>query len=442
MLGTIIQREILEYLKSLKLLIGVILTVILITISTLINIGDYQQRRQDYLNAVENAEYAFRVDIFREPRPLSVLVQGKDKKLGNKLQFNYMQLPIQTSGYMGYSSQHRRFFAGFAAVDFAFVVRVVMSLLVIFLAYNAISEEKEKGTLKLALSNHLPRDRLLLGKGLGGLFVILGSLLIAAVTAALIMILHPGFAMTGEIAVRMLGITGLSALYLLSFYALTLFISVAFNRPSTGLLVLLQIWIFLIVIYPNLSVILAKKLFPLTTQTELAERKRALTEPLQEELAETRRQFMEMVRTGGRDTALQLRNVELNEQMTSKNYQVDSDYSRQMTDQMNGARTIGLLSPAMLFDTASQTFARTGMGEYERFMAGVERAWRFYIDHFKLRYTDIEAFRNSKVPAFSYASISPSKSFILSLPQWLLLFLFTVIFFLLGYTSFLRKDVR
>jgi len=270
--------------------------VILVTVSTLINIGDYQQRRQDYLNAVENAEYAFRVDIFRGPQPLSVLVQGKDKKLGNKLQFTYMGLPIKTSGYMGYRSQHRRFFAGFASVDFAFVVRVVMSLLVIFLAYNAISEEKDRGTLKLALSNHLPRDQLLLGKLFGGLFVILGSLLIASITAALIMILHPGFAMTGEIAVRMLGIVGLSGLYLLCFYALTLFVSVVFNRPSTALLVLLQIWIFLIVIYPNISVILAKKLIRLPTQTEIADQKRALTESLQEDLQKTRQEFSKMVR--------------------------------------------------------------------------------------------------------------------------------------------------
>jgi len=51
MIVTIIKREILEYLKSSKLLIGLSLTVILITISTIINIGDFQQRRQDYLDA-------------------------------------------------------------------------------------------------------------------------------------------------------------------------------------------------------------------------------------------------------------------------------------------------------------------------------------------------------------------------------------------------------
>jgi ABC-type transport system involved in multi-copper enzyme maturation permease subunit len=353
-----------------------------------------------------------------------------------------MMLPIKTSGYMGFSSQHRRFFAGFASVDFAFVVRVVMSLLVIFLAYNAISEEKQRGTLKLALSNHLPRDQLLFGKLLGGMFVILGSLVIASLTVLLIMVIHPNFPMTGEIFSRMLGIIGLSGLYLLCFYALTLFISVVFNKPSTALLVLLQLWIFLIVIYPNLSVILAKKMVALPTQMELGDRKRALTESLREEHAKTRQAFSEMVRTGRRDVALQLKNVDLNAQMTEKNYQVDSDFSKQLTGQKRAARTIGLLSPAMLYNTASQSFARTGMDEYERFMNGVERAWQFYIERFKLRYTDVEAYRNTEVPPFTYTSISPAKSFFQSLPQWILLFLFTVVFFLLSYISFLRKDIR
>ena len=104
MIVTIIKREILEYLKSSKLLIGLSLTVILITISTIINIGDFQQRRQDYLDASKNAERSFRVEIFREPKVLSTLVRGKDRKLGSRLEFNYMNLPIRTSGYMGYAS--------------------------------------------------------------------------------------------------------------------------------------------------------------------------------------------------------------------------------------------------------------------------------------------------------------------------------------------------
>ena len=47
MLRTIIKREILEYLKSAKFLIGIGVTLILATGSTIINVQDYKLRKQE-----------------------------------------------------------------------------------------------------------------------------------------------------------------------------------------------------------------------------------------------------------------------------------------------------------------------------------------------------------------------------------------------------------
>jgi ABC-type transport system involved in multi-copper enzyme maturation permease subunit len=207
MLKAIVQREILEYLKSSKFLIGLCLTVVLVGISTFISIGDYQQRQQDYLDAKEGLKVqSISVDIFRKPQLLCILVQGKDRELGRRIEISFTYLPIQATGYMGESfSQHHQYISGFESVDFAFVVRVVMSLMVIFLAYNSIAEERSQGTLKLALANALPRGKLLLGKFLGGLFVILGSLTIVTLTAVLIMIIHPAISPDSESSVRIAG---------------------------------------------------------------------------------------------------------------------------------------------------------------------------------------------------------------------------------------------
>jgi len=54
MLKAIIQREILEYLKSCKFLIGLCMSMVLVGIGTFINVGDYRQRQQDYLDAKQN----------------------------------------------------------------------------------------------------------------------------------------------------------------------------------------------------------------------------------------------------------------------------------------------------------------------------------------------------------------------------------------------------
>jgi ABC-type transport system involved in multi-copper enzyme maturation permease subunit len=445
MLAVIIKREILEYIKSAKFMIGLGITVTLLVISTLINIQDYTIRQQDYLDAQrELTKDTFYVRVLRPPQMLSILAQGKDRKLGNSLTMTYLNLPYRTSGYLGqYTSKHQQYAAGFAAVDFVFVVRVVLSLMVIFLAYNAISEEKTQGTLKQVLANALPRDQILLGKFAGGLIVVLGSLLISTVFTVLIMLFHPAVSIAGTDWPRILSILGVSALYLICFYTLSLFVSVAVNRPATALMILLQIWIFLIIILPNLGVIAADNLDPLPSEQEIAQQKTAAFLPYAEEFKKVRDAFTQAVRSAQAvPEEIGKRNIELWTMQTDMNFQVDSEFSRKMTAQMNFAQNFSFLSPAVLLDQAVNRYAKTGMNEFEKFMEGVYRHWQKLAERMKLRYEDIKAYKEANLPEFSYLSEPMSESFVSTLPQWILLFVFGVIFFTLAYVKFLKKDVR
>ena len=201
MLTAIIKRDILEYTMSSKFLVCLGLAVVLVGLSTFINIGDYRQRQQDYLDAINNFESrGISIEIFREPQVLSTLVQGKDRELGNRVRINYLELPFQTSGYMGHTSQHHRYLSGFTPIDFAFVVRVVLSLMVIFLTYNSIAGVRIQGTLRLTLANPLSRAQMLLGKFLGGLFVVLATLTIAILVAVLVLVLHPAISVDRDMS--------------------------------------------------------------------------------------------------------------------------------------------------------------------------------------------------------------------------------------------------
>ncbi len=443
MLKAIVQREILEYLKSSKFLIGLCLTVVLVGISTFINIGDYQQRQQDYLDAKQSLKSkATNVEIFRKPQILSTLVQGRDRELGSRIQINFMYFPIQTSGYIGeYASQHHRYVCGFASVDFAFVVRVVLSLMVIFLAYNSISEERTQGTLKLALANPLPRGQLLFGKFLGGLFVVLSSLTIATLIAVLVMVLHPAISLDSELSMRVLGMWGISAFYLGTFFTLSLMASTIINRPSIALLVLLQIWVVIIVIYPNISVILSQHLLELPGQEELADRQRSLFESYEKEYDKAWQAFKKMVDSGQRDQEIGRKWFEPSAQRTDLYHRVDSEYSQQLTRQMHLARNIGLLSPSVLYDSIMQRLARTDIQEFDSLMEGVEQYWYKYLERWGLRYTDVEAFKKFKLPEFSYTTQSAAECIVQTLPQWSILFLLSVVFFVVAHTVFMRKDI-
>ena len=443
MLKAIIQREILEYLKSSKFLIGLGLTVVLIGIGTFVSIGDYQQRQQDYLDAVQSLESGgFNIKVYRKPQILSTLAQGRDRELGSRIEFNYLNLPIQTSGYMGeYASQHHRYVSGFASVDFAFVVRVVLSLMVIFLAYNSISEEKAQGTLRLALANPLSRGQLLFGKFLGGLFVVFGSLTIATLVSVLIMVLHPAISLDRELSLRILGMWGISALYLGAFFTLSLMASTIFNRSSIALLVLLQIWIFVIVIYPNISVILSQHLIKLPSREELADRKRAIFQPYEQEYNQSREAFHKMVESSQHDQELSKRNFEVSAQRTELHHRVNNEYSQRLMRQMHLAQNIAIFSPSVLLNGVMQRLARTDIREFDSFMEGVERHWRKYVEQWPLRYTDYEAYRESKLPEFTYATQSAAEGIVQTLHQWIILFLLSVVFFVTAHTVFMRKDI-
>ncbi len=437
----------LDYLKSAKFLIGLAITVILITLSTMININDFKQRHQDYLNARQELKEKGkrRVQVFRPPQVLSLLVQGKDRKLGNRLEMTYLNLQSRTSGYMGeYASEHRRYTAGFAAVDFAFVVRVVLSLMVIFLAYNAISEEKFRGTLRLALANRLPRDQLLLGKFTGGLIVVIGSLLVSAVIAFLILLFHPSISLSGSDWMRILLILAVSALFIICFYTLSLFVSVLVNRPFIALLILLQAWIFLTIIYPNMGVVLAENFYSLPSEKEISQRKIDAFQPYTEEYRKSRDAFSSSIRSGSMPSAeLGLRSVELSALQTEKRYQVDKEFYSTLTKQMKLAQTISIFSPAAVYDQIVDRLARTDMVDFERFMDGVYRYWQGQVVEMqKLLYKDPKAYTKAELPDFTYPSETTSQSLVATLPLWAILFVFSLVFFALAYTAFLRKDVR
>ncbi len=109
---------------------------------------------------------------------------------------------------------------------------------------------------------------------------------------------------------------------------------------------------------------------------------------------------------------------------------------------MKFAQFISIFSLAVLYDQAMQRLARTDMLAFEKFIEGAERHWQKFIEWYQLRYTDLNAFREVKLPEFSYSTEINTKSLVATLPQVMILFLFSVIFFVLAYVSFLRKDVR
>jgi ABC-type transport system involved in multi-copper enzyme maturation permease subunit len=445
MLTVIVKREILEHLISPKFLIGIAITTALMATSTVMNLANYRQRQQDYLDAQREMQGdRVTTSIFRSPQTLSVFVQGLDRKLGTQMKVDSTTIPARLSGYMGeYVSGNPRLSSGFETVDLAFVVRVVLSLMVIFLAYNAVSEEKSHGTLRLVLSNSIPRDQLLMGKFLGGLFVILGSMIVSALLSILLVVMSRSMPLGRADWARIAGMLGISALYLICFYTCGLFVSVLVNRPAIALMVLLQVWIFFVVIYPNLSIVIAENFRRLPTQEEVSRMKQAAFQPYDAEY----RKVLQEIRQGysspkGPDKDVSSHLMELFSLRAESDYKVDQDFSRRLGEQVRLAHGIAIMSPAALYDIAMTRLARTDLTDYERFMTGVLPLWRADVERTKLLYKDVRAYRKATVPPFSYVPETLAESFGAAALQGSILLFLGIVFFVLAYTIFLRKDVR
>ncbi|MBT4484611.1 MAG: ABC transporter permease subunit [Candidatus Latescibacteria bacterium] len=437
MLGTIIVREIQEYIKSKKFLIGLLVTIFLVTLSTVINIEDFQRRNNDYHTALQLSKSLF-IKVYRPPQVLSIFAQGKDRIFGTTVTLMYGKISTITTGYMGVLfDKDNQLGAGFSTVDFSFIVKIVLSLLVIFFAYNSISGEKANGTLKMVLANRVPRDTMILGKCIGGLFVIILSLLIALIFSLLIIVLHPAVSLGIPDWIRIFGMFGVSALYLAVFYIMSFFISVMVNRPSTALIVLLQLWLFLTVIYPNATVIIVKKWYSVSSEEELYRRKYEPTKEIQE----LNDRIKELRKTGNREQSRQLsqkiREMRGNE-LAVRNYQIDSEFRNELHRQAECAQNIAILSPSVLYDKIMIRLAKTGMAEFEKFIDALLPYYRMLL---KSELFSREA-DSDKLPIFSYSTEKAEESFFVAASDVLVLFLFGTVFFVLSYAAFLKKDVR
>ncbi len=196
MIWTIMKREIFANIITFRFLVGLILCLGLITASAFVLIKDYEVRLRSYDQSISRNEDMDGVKVYsqlgfgayRPPSPLGFLCIGSDRKLGNTVpEVSYREVPREAIGQGG----GNQLMGVFPPLDMAIIIQVVLGLLALLLSYDAISGERERGTLAIALSNPVPRHTILLGKLLGGMISV--ALPLAAGTlAGLLVVLTSG----------------------------------------------------------------------------------------------------------------------------------------------------------------------------------------------------------------------------------------------------------
>ncbi|HLL10980.1 MAG TPA: DUF3526 domain-containing protein [Rubrivivax sp.] len=158
--------------------------------------------------------------------------------------------------------------ARMGGLTLAFVLQAVLPLLVIVLGFNAVSGERESGTLRQLLGQGTRPAALLAGKALAllrGVAWLLGPLALGLAAFGALMA-EPGEA--GQAVLRALAWTAAHGLYLAGFVVMTIAVSALAGSSRAALVTLVALWLLASFVAPRVMTEVARSALPLPTAQE------------------------------------------------------------------------------------------------------------------------------------------------------------------------------
>jgi ABC-type transport system involved in multi-copper enzyme maturation permease subunit len=256
MIWTIARKQLLTNLLTFKFVVGLILCLVLFSLSAVILTRDYEERLANFNSAssrhmarLQQARVYSEVEVTIDRRPsiLSPICEGFDKRFAGSVNVSYTEIPTISVG----QSEKNPLMVALKSIDLIAVVQIVLGLMVLLFAYDSSSWERERGTLALTLANPVPRHVILLAQYLGGLLTILPMFLVGIGLALLIMIRSRSVVLSSSDWTMLGMIVLLSVLYLSLVSLVGMLISTLARSTSASLVIVLFFWVAFIILLPN-----------------------------------------------------------------------------------------------------------------------------------------------------------------------------------------------
>jgi ABC-2 type transport system permease protein len=136
----------------------------------------------------------------------------------------------------------------------------------IALGVDAISGEKEKGTLKLTLAQPIFRDTLINGKFLAAFLAISLATLIASLVNIGGSVLALGITPTGEDVARLMLFMLFSILFAMTFYGIAALLSTVSKRTTQSVIISVVLWVIFAFIISIVASLIASAMVPISFQ--------------------------------------------------------------------------------------------------------------------------------------------------------------------------------
>lgn len=369
MVMTLARKEILANLVSYKFFVAILLAVLLISASFAVMYRDYKGRLADYeLNRPKPNQAVAIVP----PNPLSILAKGLDEPMSRSFSIGVIGFTV-TSG----QSAGNAIFSFFPAPDFLYVVRVVMSLVALLFGFDQISRERERGTLRLILTNPVSRSTVLAGKWLGNFLSLAAPFLLISMLGMTLISLDPSVRLYQAGLSRLALILGMSVLYIALFLSLGMFVSVLTKRSASSLVILLFVWAVLVFVLPNMGTLLARQIVQVPSARALSEKR---------DQTWTREIFLSYSDKGSIDERITRLNRELD--------QMEEEYRNKFARLVRTAKTVNRVSPAAGLVYAMTDTAGTGIDD--------EILLKKDLISYKNRIVELQMKQEAQIPAFAF----------------------------------------
>lgn len=412
MTGTIVRKEILANLVSSKFYVVILLSTVLIATSFFVMARDFKGRLADY--QIIRPEPGAPIAVL-PPQPLSIFAKGLEDSLTRSFEVATTGIDVRAGQASG-----NVIFSFFPTPDLAYIIKVVLSLVALLFGFDAVSREKEEGTLKLTLANAVPRSSLLLGKWAGNFLSLAVPFLLAAGLGLALMSFDPDLRLSGPELGRLVLILAAGLVYIALFLSLGLLVSSLVRRSATSLVVLLLVWAALVFVLPNLGTLLARQFVDVPSVKALSEKRQQIW---------TREVLKTYTERGSWDERVAAMNEEFD--------RMEEDYRLKFERLVRLSRSINRLSPAASLMDAATEIAGTGIGEEMRLKAEVIRYKNQALPSLSRDRTAKEA------PAFSYRARTLTEVLADgSLVDLAWLVVLNVLLFAAGYVAFVRTDPR
>ncbi len=284
MIWHIIKRELFDHINSLRFILTVVILFILMVTNAVVHLRTHPERVRDYsenvtgsLNTLKSRADLYTLaqkgpgNLYKSPSSLAFIADGGDaylpKNISNEGSWSKSGpgWKAQSNWWLSYGSANpdaKDLRPQATKIDWVFIITYLLSFIPLLFTFDALSGERQQGTLRLCLANPISRPVLLIGKFLGTLITVLIPFVFAVLLNLTVISADTWTQLSTADWGRLGLILLIASSYAGIFVGLGLMISAGTREPRVSLVILLLIWVATVVFMPSTLGTLSTKWMP------------------------------------------------------------------------------------------------------------------------------------------------------------------------------------